>query len=252
MSKKLLLCLGLLPMSALHADELHDASLEIPSPLRSELEFGYLAHSGNSESEAMNARLGAEYIKGRYRLNGEWKYYLVYKDGEEDKRQSTYDLQADYKLGQKTYAFTSLKGYDSRYSAYFKDYTISGGLGYQFTNSKYLLIEGEFGPGFRYQEPNLDEIDDDDIIFPNTVDEAIFRGKLSTLVKASKTLTLGADVTVVGGESNTRTDTELEITNNITDDIALKIVHFRQYHNKVPDGLNNRDSILSVNLLILF
>ncbi|GEA52869.1 membrane protein [Vibrio inusitatus NBRC 102082] len=238
--------------SVLHAEELTDTDIESPSPFKSEVEFGYQAHSGNSDSESLNARLSGEYTKNRYRATGEWKYYLLYKDGEEDKRQSTYDLQADYKLGSKSYAYSSFSGYDSKYSAYYTDYTISAGLGYQLTNSKHWLIEGELGPGYRYQEPNLDEIDDDDIVFPDVVKEAIIRGNLAATWKPIKTLSIGGKLTVVAGESNTRTDTEISVINEITADIALKLVHNRQYHNKVPNGLSNTDSILSVNLLFLF
>lgn len=251
MSKKLLFCLGSLMCSVLHAEELDNSDIESPSPFSTEIEFGYQSHSGNSDSQSLNSRLSGEYIRGRYRLNGEWKYYLLYKDGTEDKRQSSYDVQADYKLSQKTYTYTNFQGYDSRYNAYFKDYTLSAGVGYQIRNTESLLLEGELGPGFRYQEPNLDEIDDDDIVFPERVSEAIFRGKLSTIFKASDSLSLSADITIVGGKSNTRTDTELGITNNITEDIALKVVYSRQYHNRVPDGLSKTDSVFSVNLLFL-
>nr|WP_216612241.1 DUF481 domain-containing protein [Vibrio sp. RE86] len=226
--------------------------IDVPSPWNTEVEFGYQAHTGNSDSRSLNSRLNAEYTEGRHRTSGEWKYYLLYKDGEEDKRQSTYTAQSDYKLGAKTYLYGSFKGVDSRYSAYFKDYTLSGGLGYQFSNTDVLTLEIEVGPGFRYQEPNLDEIDDDDIIFPETVQEGIFRGNLNTTWQALDNLSVSADLTVVSGKSNTRTDTDISVTNNITEDIALKLSHSRQYHDKVPDGLEKADSIFSINLLFLF
>jgi putative salt-induced outer membrane protein len=250
-SKKSLLCLSLLCSSSLFAQEIADPDTELPSPFNSEVEFGYLAHSGNSNSQALNSRLSGEYTSGRYRYNGELRYNLLYKDGTEDKRQSSYDMQADYKLGAKTYAFSNFKGYDSKYSAYFTDYTLSGGLGYQLINSEKLNIEAEVGPGFRYQEPNLDEIDDDDLIFPETVQEAIFRGNIALNWHALESLSIGGEVTIVGGQSNTRTDSEINVTNSITDDIALKLVYTRQYHNRVPNGLEDTDTILSINLLFL-
>ena len=177
---------------------------------------------------------------------------MLYKDGEEDKRQSTYSAQSDYKLGAKTYLYGSFKGVDSKYTAYFKDYTLSSGLGYQFVNTDEFVLELEVGPGFRYQEPNLDEIDDDDIIFPDIVEEIIFRGNVRTDWQALDNLALSADVTIVSGESNTRTDTELSLTNNITETIALKVSSSRQYHDKVPEGLSKADSIFSINLLFNF
>ncbi|WP_420794633.1 DUF481 domain-containing protein [Vibrio tubiashii] len=240
-------------MLAYADDEGHNnTDIELPSPWSSEVEFGYQSHSGNSDSRSLNSRLSAEYVKGRHRTNGEWKYYLLYKDGEEDKRQSSYSAQSDYKLGPKSYLYGSFKGVDSRYSAYFKDYTLSGGLGYQFANTETFLLEFEFGPGFRYQEPNKDEIDDDDIIFPDIVQEGIFRGNLNTKWQALDNLAVTASVTVVSGRSNTRTDTDLSISNDITETIALKLAYSRQYHDKVPEGLFKADSMFSVNLLFAF
>lgn len=65
-------------------------------------------------------------------------------------------------------------------------------------------------------------------------------------------LSFAADITLVTGRSNTRTDSELSVTNDITEDIALKLAHSRQYHDKVPEGLSKADSVFSVNLLSLF
>ncbi len=248
-----LACFGLFSAAVAHAQETDTTNdIEVPSPWNSEVEFGYQAHSGNSESESLNSRLDVEYVEGRHRTSGEWKFYLLYKDGEEDKRQSSYSLQTDYKLSPKTYLYGSFNGMDSRYSAYFKDYTLSGGMGYQFTNTDTMLLEVEVGPGFRYQKPNLDELDDDDIVFPDLVQEAIFRGKVNTQWQVIDTLALGATVTLVTGHSNTRIDTDLSVTNAITEDIALKLAYSRQYHDRVPEGLQNADSIFSVNLLFAF
>lgn len=253
MSKVWLASLGLMSSMLAHAHETEDSNdIEIASPWSTEVEFGYQSHSGNSDSQSLNSRLNAEYTQGRYRTSGEWKYYLLYKDGEEDKRQSTYSAQSDYKLGTKTYAYGSFKGIDSRYTAYFKDYTLSGGLGYQFSNTDLFVLEVEVGPGFRYQEPNQEEIDDDDIIFPDVVEEAIFRGNVNTRWQALDTLAFAADMTLVSGRSNTRIDTDLSVTNNITEDIALKLAHSRQYHDRVPEGLEKSDSVFSVNLLFIF
>ncbi len=255
MSKVWLLSTSLLMSYSVYANEdpKIDKDIEKPSShWNSQVEFGYQSHTGNTSSKSLNTRLKGEYIEGRHRTNGEWRYYKLDKNGKENKRQSDYTFQTDYKLGPKTYLYSSFKGIDSRYSAYFKDYTLSGGLGYQVTHTEKLLIELELGPGYRYQEPNLDEIDDDDVVFPDIVREPIFRSNLNTEWKVLSSLTFAADLTLVSGESNTRLDSELSVINNITDDIALKINQSRQYHTRVPDGLSKADSVLSVNLIFLF
>ncbi|CAM3865302.1 YdiY family protein [Vibrio aquimaris] len=246
-----LITTSLLLSSVVYADESEQSQnkIDVPSPWKSEIEFGYQSHTGNTDSRSVNSRLSAEYLSGRHRTTGEWKYYQLYKDGEEDKRQSTYLAQSDYKLGPKSYLYGNFQGVDSRYSAYFKDYTLSSGLGYQFYNTEAFLLELELGPGYRYQEPNTDEIDDDTLAFDEQVEEAIFRGHIKSNWHITKSLNLSAAVTLVAGDSNVRTDTDLNATNSITEHIALKVSYSRQYHDRVPEGLQNADSIFSINIL---
>nr|WP_269136999.1 DUF481 domain-containing protein [Vibrio cincinnatiensis] len=253
-SKVWLLSISLLTSYNVYAHEKTQTNKDIkaPSPWHSQVEFGYQSHSGNTDSQSLNGRIKGEYISGRHRTNGEWRFYKLDKNGKENKRQSSYTLQSDYKLGPKMYLYSSFRGTDSRYSAYFKDYTLSGGLGYQLTNTDTLLIEVEIGPGYRYQEPNLDEIGSSDVVFPNMVREPIYRSNLKTEWQILRNFRLSADATLVGGESNTRLDTDISVINNITEDIALKISQSRQYHNQVPEGLSKSDSVLAVSLVFLF
>jgi putative salt-induced outer membrane protein len=251
-----LLSLALLCSQMLHAEEFKPEkdsdSNELPSPLKTEVEFGYQAHSGNTDSQSLNARVATEYTAGRHRTNGEWKYYQLYKNGKEDKNQQNFLLQSDYKLSQRIYLFGNYNGFNSLYSAYFRDHTISGGLGYQLTNTDTLLLEVELGPGYRYQEPNVDEIGDKDIVFPNIVKEAIIRGNVSASWNPLDNLSIGGKLTTTAGQSNTRIDSEVNVTNNITDAIALKLSYNSQFHDRVPGNLAKRDTILTVNILFAF
>ncbi|MGF1779155.1 DUF481 domain-containing protein [Vibrio nomapromontoriensis] len=255
MSKNLLFSLVLLASPVAYAEEFtpsSDSEDTPPSPLKSEVEFGFQAHTGNTDSRSLNARVAAEYTEGRHRTSGEWKYYQLYKDDVEDKNQQNYMLQSDYKLSQRTYLYGNYNGFTSLYSSYYEDHTVSGGLGYQITNTETLLLETEIGPGFRYQEPNIDEIGDKDIVFPNVVREAIIRGNVNVLWKPLTNLTIGSKLTVIAGKSNTRFDTELNVTNDITETIALKVAYSSKYHDQVPGDLSKRDSIFTVNLLFNF
>lgn len=254
MSRYSLLALSLFASAGLQAEEALDTDVPtLPSPLKTEVEFGYQSHSGNSDTQSINGRLEGTYTAGRHRHSGQWKYYKLNKDGEEDKHQSSYQLQSDYKLGPKTYLYANFNGIDSKYSAYFRDYTFSGGIGYQFTHTEKFTLELEMGPGYRHQKPNLDELDDDDLIFPNIVDEAIIRSNLSATWQVLPNLTFTGDVSMVGGKSNTRWDTELSATNKVTDRLSLKINHSLQYHDLVPNPeLSNSDTVISVNLLYVF
>lgn len=228
------------------------ADIDPPPPFTGEIEFGFIAHSGNTNSQALNSRLAAEYISGRHRSKAEWRFFNIYKDGDEDTRTFTYNAQSDYKLGPKTYLYGNFQGVDTKYSAYFADYTVSGGVGYQFSNTELFLLEFEIGPGYRYQKPNTEEIDDDDLIFPEVVEEAIVRSRIHSEWQVIDSLRLDAGVTAVSGHSNTRIDSAVSVSNAITDNIALKIAYSQSHHDRVPEGLENADSLFSVNVLFDF
>lgn len=214
-----------------------------------EIEFGYRSEQGNEDERSLNARLALSHISGRLRNTGEIKIYLKNEDGEEDEREQTYQLQSDYKISPKFYIYGNFKGIDSKYSSYFHDYTVSTGLGYQLTNTKTLKVETELGPGYRYQEPNTDEIDDDDPIFPDNVDEPIIRASLTAKWKPLDNTSFNFDGTMVSGSSNTRFDTEISIINNITEDIALKISQSIEHLSRVPNNLEKTDTIFTINVL---
>lgn len=254
MFKKCLLT-GLIAFCAsVQASEIenNDTDTSLPSPWDTQVEFGYQSNKGNSDSQSLNSRLEGSYTSGQHRHSGEIKYYLSEKDGEADKDQLSINLQSDYKISPDYYVYANFKGLNTAYSAYFKDYVFSGGMGYQVSNTDALLLELELGPGYRYQDPNIDEIDDDDLIFPETVQEVIIRGNVNLSWKPIDTLTLAAEITSTVGRSNTRLDSEVSATNNITEEIALKIAQSQQYLDRVPPGLSRTDSVFSINLLFSF
>ncbi|CED72435.1 putative uncharacterized protein [Aliivibrio wodanis] len=252
MLQKILLT-GLIAIStSAYASDIENTDMSLPSPWESQVEFGYQSNSGNSDSQSLNSRFEGSYTSGQHRHTGEVKYYLSEKNGEADKDQLSINLQSDYKISPDYYLYANFKGLNTQYSAYFNDYTLSGGMGYQASNTDDLLLELELGPGYRYQNPNLDEIDDDDLIFPETVKEVILRGNINLSWQALDNLTLAGEVTITTGTSNTRVDSEVSATNNITDEIALKIAQSQQYLDRVPPGLSQTDSVLSINLLFSF
>lgn len=232
--------------------EIEDDEEEEKSPWESELEFGYQSHTGNEDNQSLNARLYASYINGPMRYQGEFKAYAEDEDGEEDKRQMSYQLQGDYKLGPRSYLYSNFKGIDSKYSSYFHDYTLSAGLGYQLYNTKKLKLESEIGPGYRYQDPNTDEIDSDDPILPDVVREAIIRGSLNAKWQALKNLSLESEFTLVSGNSNTRFDTDINAITKMNEFMAFKMGFSRQYLTKVPEGLSHDDTVVSMNILFSF
>ncbi len=242
-----LLTLLLLANITAYADD--DTPTQIPSPWSSELELGYQSLGGNSDSESLNTRVGLTYVKNQYRQTAEAKYLLAEKDGEEDKRKGQVELQTDMKINERTYVLGNANYVDDRYGPYFIDLTLATGLGYQLLRLETFQMEVEAGPGYRHQEPNADEIDDDDIIVPETVDELILRGSAKFTWKPSKTVEFNARFTGIAGNSNSTLETEIDLTSSITEHIAIKFSNTQKLNSWVPSGLEKRDSTMTINLL---
>ncbi|WP_337247288.1 DUF481 domain-containing protein, partial [Vibrio sp. V27_P1S3P104] len=66
MCKFWLLSLGLLISYNVYAHGKTPTNSDIasPSPWHSQIEFGYQAHSGNTDSQSLNGRVKGEYISG--------------------------------------------------------------------------------------------------------------------------------------------------------------------------------------------
>lgn len=233
----------------LHAADEDDEPTRIPPPWSTELELGYQSLGGNSDSQTLNSRIGLTYVENQYRHTVEAKYLLAEKDGEEDKRKGQIELQSDMKINQRTYVLGNINYIDDRYGPYFADFTFSTGLGYQLVRRETFQMEVEAGPGYRHQEPNLDEIDDDDIILPETVDELILRGSAKMTWKPSKDVELDARFTGIGGNSNSTLEAELNLTTAINEHVAIKLSNTQKLNSWVPDGLKKRDSTMTISLL---
>ncbi len=244
---KYLIAALLLATSTAYAEE-EDAQAP-PSPLKTEIELGYQSLSGNSDSQSLNSRLGLTYVKNQFRNTAEAKYLLATKNEKEDKRKGQLELQSDMKINERTYVLGNASYTNDRYGPYFNDFTLATGLGYQLIRRETFQMEVEAGPGYRFQDPNFDEIDDDDIVVPETVQEIILRGSTKFTWKPTKAVEINTRITGIGGNSNSTLEGEVNLTSSITEHIAIKISNTQKYNTWVPDGLKKRDSTLTMTLL---
>ncbi|MBV7298946.1 DUF481 domain-containing protein [Enterovibrio paralichthyis] len=238
-----LFCLVILPLFA-HA--------EVDDPWQSQVELGLQALAGNSDSLTLNSRLGVNYTEGPYRHTSEAKFLLVEKDGEEDKRKSELESQANYKFDPKRYVWGNITFTDDKYGPYFEDMIVAVGLGYQALWREDLSLLLELGPGFRYQTPNLDEIDDDDLILPNDVREFIARGQAALTWQMTDSALFEGRITAIYGPSNTSFEARAAVSTRLIGDLAIKVSTTQNYINEVPPGLKNRDSIFTVSMVYKF
>lgn len=235
-----------------YANEVPDTDKENNHNLSSEIEFGYQSNSGNTESKALNFSLDFEHTSKSLRNTGELSVSKAEEDNEEDKNQKLLKLQSDYKLSSQYYFYSNLYAKDTKYSSYFKDISVSPGFGYQWKDTDNLIIETEIGIGYRYQEPNFDEIDDDDLILPENVNEPIVRFNFFIDWFLNDSVNINFESTITTGESNTRYDNNISIETKLNEKLSFKIKKEIDYLNRVPPGLKNKDSELNFTFVYNF
>ncbi|UJF19545.1 DUF481 domain-containing protein [Vibrio sp. SS-MA-C1-2] len=231
-----------------------DAPTEIESPWGLEVELGYQSQSGNNDSRSINSRLAVDYHHGLFNNSGEFKYYQSKSDGIKDNQRNQFKGQTSYYLTERSrrYLFANIDYLNDRFGSYYKNMTISSGVGFQVLDNDKMGLQLEFGPGFRHQEPNLDEIDDDDLIYPDTVNEGIAKGTAKFSWNIVKNINLDTDLIAVYGESNTSFENGVDITTAVTESFAIKLSNTLRYQTWVPDGLDNKDNTTTINLLYQF
>ncbi len=199
---------------------------ELPSPLKTEVEFGYQSHTGNSDSRSLNARLKRWWVRLAATepvANGNTTTSI--KMAKKIKgNQLLQWAQSDYKLSPKPIFTAVLKASIHDTVLTFKDYTVSSGLATSFRIPKNSYWKSKW-PGLSLPRTKPRWARRWWHHLPEIVEEAIFRGNVNTSWQVLKNLQLKADVTLVSGHSNLKFDTELEAINDIDWQYRFKIAH---------------------------
>ncbi|OOF10750.1 MULTISPECIES: YdiY family protein [unclassified Salinivibrio] len=218
------------------------------SPWSSDISIGYQRLGGNADSQTINSELNGQYQIEQYSYQASVSLLQVEKDGEEDKRKTEFESQANMKLSAQSYALLNATYVADRYGPYFDDFMLATGLGYQWIERDALSVSTEIGPGFRYQRPNLDEIDDDDLIMPYSVSEPVVRAQAKWQWRFLDNASIEGRTQVVSGESNTSVEGVLSLATTITEKLSIKLTGKQNYMSEVPPGLKHKDSVFTVGL----
>jgi Putative salt-induced outer membrane protein len=234
-------------MSALSMPYSHAAEAD-SSPWQSELSLGLQQLSGNADSQTVNGEVNGQYDGEQTRYQASASVLQVEKDGEEDKRKTELETQANRGISARSYVLLNATYVADRYGPYFHDFMLATGLGHQWWQSDTLSLSTEVGPGYRYQRPNLDEIDDDDLIMPYSVREPVIRAQAKGEWQLVDSVRLEGRSIVISGASNTSVEGAVTLASTITEKLSIKITSKHNYMTDVPPGLKNHDSVLTLGL----
>lgn len=214
------------------------------------VELGFIATSGNSDTNSINGRFDLTHESFNWRT--EYTLSSLYNSSDSNTTAEKYagSIQSNYKFNTEEFWFIRGTYERDRFSGYQQKSTLSTGYGNRFWQQPDgSFLEASTGLGYRYFdiEDNLSPDDKSDqgnfIRFATTFekhlsDTSLFRQELNT------------ERSLDGG--NTVNESISTLQANIIDNLAMKFAYRIKYTSDVPDNTQTTDTETTISVLYSF
>ncbi len=214
----------------------------IGSLWKGEGEFGYVATSGNTETENLKAKLGLVNDREKWRHSATLEAL-----NESDSETTTAERyaaiwQSDYKMGEFDYLFGRLEYETDKFSGY--DYRTSEVLGYgrRVLKRENMTLDLEAGPGAR--QSKLENGDSES--------EAILRLAGKYIWKISDHAKFTQDLSFDIGEEATISKSVSALQSNVIGNLAMRLSYTVENTSEVPVGVDKTDTQTALSLVYEF
>jgi putative salt-induced outer membrane protein len=209
-----------------------EEAAEDESPWSGNVKFGYIATSGNTESESMNSSFEVNYIKEL------WEHQL--------RGAAIYSTDAGWKsarnLTDHDFLFGRLDWRKDRFNSITKQFSQSVGYGRRLINTDKHSLNGEVGIGAR-QSDLADGTDESD---------TIYTGRLTYAWQISETASFGQSLLVEAGSSNTFTESVTELKARLVGGLALVASYTIRNNSDVLPATEKTDTRTAISLEYAF
>ena len=207
-------------------------------------EFGFVSTTGNTESEALNAKLNFVLTRERWRHRFSGTALTTSEDGIKDNERYTMEIQSDRKLSEKSWLFGAFRWDADKFGSYDPQVSLTAGYGRLLMKSEKHELKGEIGAGYRKLEERISH---------NSSSEAIARFVLDDSWQVFSTTLWTNRILIESGSSNTFTQFNTGLAISMTDRFAVKLGFEARNNTNIPPGdTEDTDTITSVNLVYNF
>jgi len=243
--KKYLLLFLLLPINLFAEDTNDEADV---STWKGDVQFGYVATSGNTETTNLNGKFNIE------KTYEKWIHlFSAAAFSTSDNEQTTaerfkLEYQADRKYSDTKYFFLNSTYEEDKFSGYDYQATLAGGYGQRLYDANKMTFDAEVGAGMRQSELEPDPVTG------NVIEESegMIRLAAKYLWQIEEKRSIISELTIDSGEETTITNFELGFVTMIAGDLSLKAAYIAKHTSEVPVDKENLDTIVSLNLLYAF
>lgn len=207
-------------------------------------EAGMVIVDGNSQSKVTNAALTFYFEDG-----APWEHVALVSginaEADGDKSAESYTLHwlSKYLLSERHYLFGDMRYFDDKFDSYKAIYTATLGAGYKLLAEEDRTWELAAGIGYRETEEEASGRDQNGISFLLT---SAYNQQLTA------TTSIENNTRIEMSDDNTFTTNIFGLRVSINTDLALKVAYEWRYNTDTIPGVEDTDTISSVNLVYSF
>jgi putative salt-induced outer membrane protein len=222
------IALGALPALAQDEDE----------GLSGQLALGYLATSGNSDSENLSLNFGGDYYGDVWHHSLDGRAVRASTSGVTTAEAYGLSWQSAREFGGKSYMFGRAAWDKDKFSGYDQQIREVLGYGRHFIDNDRHKLDGEVGAGARQS----------DLRDGTSQDETILRLNLSYKLQISETAEFEQTFGVESGSDNTYTESVTALSADVWESLAIVLSYTVKNNSDVPFGTEKRDTFTAVAL----
>ena len=221
MSKFSLLCVSLLA-----------SSVSVAEPIKGDAELGFVASSGNSDTQTINAKLKLITENKGWAHQGSFTAFNNASSGTTTAEKYAIALQSDRKLDERSSIYMIATHEEDHFSGFEYQSTAGVGYGYKVIDNDERSLTLEVGPGYR-----INAVTDGD-----KQNEVTLRVGEIYSWKFSETAEFNQHLTIEGGDENTITHFGASVKSALTGSLALKVGVDIKLTDKVPAERDDTDT----------
>lgn len=206
--------------------------------LSGQIALGYLATSGNSDSENLSLNFGGDYHAEIWHHNLEGRAVRASTSGITTAEAYGLSWQSDRDLGEKSYLYARAAWDKDKFSGYDQQIREIVGYGRRFIDNDRHALNGEGGAGLRQS----------DLRDGTNEDESIVRLSMDYTFQLSDTAEFQQLFGVESGSKNTYTETVTSLKADVWTDLAIVLSYTIKRNSDVPIGNVKKDTFTSIAL----
>ena len=220
--------------------------IELPDRFTGAVEFGFKYEQDNQITQNLRGRLILDYDEvDQYNINSDIEFKSESEDSEETAQKLRWQLQGNYNLDPMNLVFVRSDIKRSKFASYEQEDIFTVGYGHIFFNENNHKFNTEFGPGYKFAEPNADE----DAV---SINEFILRTRLNYERIVSESLQVSLQGVFEVGHSNSVYGVEFKAQNRIYQQLYLIFDVDYKYNQNVPEDTENKEVSTGFNLQYAF